>query len=86
MGGGDTYFDTALTHGWVHWGWVGVVVNKLLGQAGFVIQPKRWIVEQTFAWRAPSRRLSQEYERTPESREAFIKFAMIHRKVRRLRW
>jgi putative transposase len=82
---GDTHFDTALTHGWVKWGWVGVVVTKLVGQVGFVVQPKRWIVERTFGWLGRSRRLSKEYERTPESSEAFIKVAMIHLMVRRLR-
>ena len=82
---GDTHFDTALTHGWVRWGWVGVVVKKLAGQVGFVPQPKRWIVERTFGWLGRSRRLSKEYERTPESSEAFIKVAMIHLTARRLR-
>src|SRR5215207_1180327 len=82
---GDTHFDTALAHGWVRWGWVGVVVKKLAGQAGFVVQPKRWIVERTFGWLGRSRRLSKEYERTPDSSEAFIKVAMIHLMVRRLR-
>ena len=82
---GDTHFDAALTHAWVRWGWVGVVVKKLVGQVGFVVQPKRWIVERTFGWLGRSRRLSKEYERTPESSEAFIKVAMIHLMVRRLR-
>ena len=82
---GDAHFDTALAHGWVRWGWVGVVVRKLAGQRGFVVQPRRWIVERTFGWLGRSRRLSKEYERTPASSEAFIKVAMIHLMVRRLR-
>ena len=82
---GDSHFDTALAHGWVMWAWVGVVVRKLVGQVGFVAQPKRWIVERTFAWLGRSRRLSKEYERTIESSEAFIKVAMIHLMIRRLR-
>ena len=82
---GDSHFDTALTRGWVMWGWVGVVVRKLAGQVGFVVQPKRWIVERTFGWLSRSRRLSKEYERTTASSEAFIKVAMIHLMVRRLR-
>ena len=82
---GDTHFDTALTHGWVMWGWVGVVVKKLVGQVGFVVQPKRWIVERTFGWLGRPRRLSKEYERTTASSEAFIRVAMIHLMVRRLR-
>ena len=51
----------------------------------FVVQPRRWIVERTFGWLGRSRRLSKEYERTTESSEAFIKVAMIHLMVRRLR-
>ena len=82
---GYTHFDTALRHGWINWGWVGVVVKKLAGRVGFVVQPKRWIVERTFGWLGRSRRLAKEYERTTESSEAFIKVAMIHLMVRRLR-
>ena len=81
---GDSHFDTALTHGWCRWGWVGIVVRKLVGQTGFVVQPKRWIVERTFGWLGRSRRLSKEYERTIDSSEAFIKVAMIHLMIRRL--
>jgi transposase len=82
---GDTHFDTALSHAWVRWGWLGVVVKKLVGQVGFVVQPKRWIVERTFGWLNRYRRLSKDYERTTASSEAFIKVAMIHLMVRRLR-
>ena len=82
---GDAHFDKALEHAWIRWGWVGVVVRKLVGQVGFVVQPKRWIVERTFGWLNRSRRLSKDYERTTESSEAFVKVAMIHLMVRRLR-
>jgi len=82
---GDSHFDTALTHAWCRWGWFGVVVRKLVGQKGFVVQPKRWIVERTLGWLNRFRRLSKDYERTTQSSEAFIKVAMIHVMVRRLR-
>ena len=82
---GDTHFDTALRHAWIRWGWVGVVTKKLAGQRGFVPQPKRWIVERTFGWLNRSRRLSKDYERTTASSEAFVKVAMIHLMLRRLR-
>ena len=82
---GDAHFDTALTEAWCRWGWVGVVVKKLVGQKGFVVQAKRWIVERTFGWLNRFRRLSKDYERTIESSEAFVKVAMIHLMVRRLR-
>jgi putative transposase len=82
---GDAPLDTALHHAWVQWGWLGVVVKKLVGQVGFVVQPKRWIVERTLGWLNRWRRLSKDYERTTESSEAFVKVAMIHLMIRRLR-
>ena len=82
---GDAHFDRALTLAWCWWGWVGVVVKKLAGQKGFVVQPKRWIAERTFGWLNRFRRLSKDYERTIQSSEAFVKVAMIHVMVRRLR-
>ncbi len=82
---GDSHFEPALRHAWVRWGWAGVVVKKLAGQRGFVPQPKRWVVERTFGWLNRWRRLSKDYERTPASSEAFIKVAMIHLMLRRLR-
>ena len=46
--------------------------------------PKRWIVERTFAWLGQNRRLSKDYERLPESGEAFIYVAMSRLMARRL--
>ena len=46
--------------------------------------PKRWIVERTFAWLSQNRRLSKDYERLPESAEAFIYVAMSRLMARRL--
>jgi len=43
---------------------------------GFVVLPKRWIVERTFAWLGQSRRLNKDYEYLPESSEAMIYIAM----------
>jgi hypothetical protein len=34
--------------------------------------PKRWVVERTFSWLAQNRRMSKDYERLPESAQAFI--------------
>jgi putative transposase len=82
---GDSHFEPARTHGWVRWGWVGIVVRKLLGRVGLVVRPKRWIVERAFGWLGRSRRPSKEDERTTASSEAFVKVAMIHLMVRRLR-
>jgi len=51
---------------------------------GFVVLPKRWVVERTFAWLGKYRRLSKDYEVLEASSEAFIYVAMIHIMVRRL--
>ena len=39
---------------------------------GFVVLPKRWIVERTFAWLMNSRRLARDYETLPATSEAMI--------------
>lgn len=46
--------------------------------------PRRWIVERTFSWLSQNRRMSKDYERLPESGEAFIYVAMSRLMVRRL--
>src|SRR5215210_1724703 len=46
--------------------------------------PKRWVVERTFAWISQNRRMSKDYERLPESSEAFIYIAMSRLMARRL--
>jgi putative transposase len=46
--------------------------------------PKRWIVERTFSWLVQNRRMSKDYERLPESSEAFIYVAMSRLMARRL--
>jgi Transposase DDE domain len=46
--------------------------------------PKRWIVERTFSWLGQNRRMSKDYERLPQTGEAFIYAAMSRLMVRRL--
>jgi putative transposase len=50
----------------------------------FVVLPKRWIVERTFAWLGRSRRLSKDYEALSETVETWIYIAMIDLMVARL--
>ena len=64
--------------------WELEIVNKLPGQKGFVVLPKRWIVERTFAWMSKNRRLSKDYEFAPQSSEAMLDWAMIGHMLRRL--
>jgi putative transposase len=71
---------------WAYW-FARVIlflVRKEPNQRGFVVQPRRWVVERTFGWLNRYRRLSKDYERTTESSTAFVYIAMIHVMVRRL--
>jgi putative transposase len=52
--------------------------------AGFVVLPKRWIVERTFGWLGRCRRHSKDYERNCKSSEAMIHISMIHLMSKRL--
>jgi putative transposase len=60
------------------------IVAKLADQRGFVVLPKRWIVERTLAWLSRGRRLKLDYEREPAYSEAWIYIASIHRMVQHL--
>jgi putative transposase len=68
------------------WSKEGVAVNweELLPPKGFQVLPKRWVVERTFSWIDQNRRMSKDYERLPETSEAFIYVAMTRLMVRRL--
>ena len=65
-------------------GWVLQTVLRPVAVKGFVVLPKRWIVERTFAWLARQRRHSKDYERTIASSEAFTYIAMIYLMSKRL--
>jgi putative transposase len=54
------------------------------GAKGFVLLPRRWVVERTLAWLNQSRRLSKDYERLPQSSEAMIYLSMTRLMLRRL--
>jgi putative transposase len=65
-------------------GWILDIVHKPAEQLGFAVLPKRWIVERTFAWLNRQRRLSKDYERLPETSEAFIYVALIRLMLKNL--
>jgi transposase len=55
------------------------VVKHPMAKRGFVLLPRRWVVERSFAWAARFRRLARDYERLPQTLKAihFIAFAIL---------
>ena len=60
------------------------IVKRPEGSKGFLLLPKRWLVERTFAWLGRDHRLSKEDEYLTQTSETMIRVAMIHIMVRRL--
>lgn len=60
------------------------IVSRPEGVKGFVLLPKRWVVERTLGWLNRYRRLSKDYEYLTQTSEAMIHVAMINLMVRRL--
>jgi transposase len=55
------------------------VVKLEEAKRGFVLLPRRWVVERSFAWAARFRRLARDYERLPETVAGlhFLAFAIL---------
>ena len=49
---------------------------------GFVLLPRRWVVERTFAWLGRCRRLAKDWEKSIESSTAWTTIAHIRRLTR----
>jgi putative transposase len=64
--------------------WVLQIVKRSDDLQGFVVLPRRWVVERTFAWLGKYRRLSKDYEAQVETSEAMIYAVMTHLMLRRL--
>jgi transposase len=62
-----------------------VVVSLPEAKRGFVLLPRRWVIERSFAWATRFRRLAKDYERLPETVAGlhFVAFAclMLHRAI-----
>jgi putative transposase len=61
-----------------------IVVRRAAGTTGFVVQPRRWVVERSLGWLGRWRRLSKDYEALPEVSEAMVTLAMIRLMLHRL--
>jgi putative transposase len=64
--------------------WLLEIVRHAAPVHTFAVQPHRWIVERTFGWFNRERRLSKDYERLPETSEAWIYVTMTRLMLRRL--
>lgn len=55
------------------------VVKLSEAKRGFVLLPRRWVVERSFAWKSRFRRLVRDYERLPETVKGlhFLSFAIL---------
>lgn len=65
--------------------WTLQIVKRTDDQKGFVLLPRRWVVERTFGWLGRYRRFSKDYEFLPQNSEAMIYLAMTHIMLRRLK-
>jgi len=56
-----------------------IVVKLPEAKKGFVLLPRRWVVERSFAWTSRFRRLARDFERTPETFRSlhFLAFAIL---------
>ena len=61
-----------------------IIVRRMAGTSGFMLLPRRWVVERTLGWLGRWRRLSKDYEQRPEVSEAMVTLAMIRLMLHRL--
>ena len=64
--------------------WKIQIVKRSDAAKGFVVLPKRWIVERTLAWISRNRRLARDFERYATTVAAFVQLAMIRIMLKRL--
>jgi putative transposase len=65
-------------------GWTLEITRRPADAKGFVVIPRRWVVERTFGWLGRYRRLSRDFEHQTRSSEAMVYLASIHRMLRLL--
>lgn len=65
-------------------GWLWEVVKRSDDKKQFVLLPRRWVVERSFAWLSFNRRLSKDYEKLPRNSESAMYVSMLPMMLRRL--
>lgn len=66
----------------LYFGWSLEIVRRPADAKGFVVLPRRWVVERTFGWLGRYRRLSRDFEHTVSSSEAMVYIASIRRMLK----
>jgi putative transposase len=64
--------------------WTIEVVTRTQNIGSFKPEPRRWVIERTFAWFGRNRRLAKDFEKTIASAEAWIMMASVKLLSRRL--
>jgi transposase len=85
----QVYADSAYSGELVAWakkflGMTISVVSRPAGATGFVLLPRRWVVERTLSWLLRARRNVRDYERLPQHSEAALTWSAITLMTRRL--
>ena len=60
------------------------IVRRSDDMKGFVVLPRRWVVERTFSWFGRNRRLAKDFENLAETLATFVTLASIQLALRRL--
>src|SRR5262249_58152675 len=60
------------------------IVKRSDRTRGFVVLPRRWVVERTFAWLIRCRRLAKDWENLNRNALAFLRLASIRLMLRKL--
>ena len=60
------------------------IVRKIKDQVGFVVLPRRWVIERFFGWIDRNRRLAKDFEASLASAAAFLYAASVMLLIRRL--
>jgi putative transposase len=68
----------------VEGGWELEIVGRPAHSKGWVVLPRRWVAERTFAWIGRCRINSKEYERLSRSSEAQVQISMVRLMLNRL--
>jgi transposase len=60
------------------------IIKRLEDQKGFIVLPRRWVIERSFGWLVKQRRLTRDHEKNPRHHESFVYLAFIGVMTKRL--